>query len=150
MDHDLCERYRWVPCPVCSTMRREPATDHPEACVAGSSIICIDLLIQCFPQGKNFRIEDSDSFLSSSLSLSFGVMVSHYAFNLQPLLNANGDRAAVLVALQHAPGGQKLPRHWRALLRSRSICYHWRFFRWSYRHTSNFPDNAPLHPFSCR
>ena len=71
----------------CSTISREPATDHPEACVVGSSIICVDLLIQCFPRGKDFRIEDSNSFLSSSLSLSFGVMVSHDASNVKPLLN---------------------------------------------------------------
>ena len=45
------------------------------ACVFGSSIICVDLIIQHIPGKQNFRIQDSDTFLSSSLSLSFGVMV---------------------------------------------------------------------------
>ena len=45
------------------------------ACVVGSSIICVDLLIQRFPGKRNFRIQDSNGFLASSLSLSFGVMV---------------------------------------------------------------------------
>ena len=45
------------------------------ACVFGSSIICVDLIIQHIPGKQNFRIQDSNVFLSSSLSLSFGVMV---------------------------------------------------------------------------
>lgn len=45
------------------------------ACVFGSSIICIDLIIQHIPGKQNFRIQDSNVFLSSSLSLSSGVMV---------------------------------------------------------------------------
>lgn len=47
------------------------------ACVVGSSIICVDLFIQRIPSMRNFRIQDSDAFLSASLSLSFGVMVSY-------------------------------------------------------------------------
>ena len=47
------------------------------ACVFGSSIICVDLIIQHIPGKQNFRIQDSNIFLSSSLSLSFGVMVRH-------------------------------------------------------------------------
>ncbi len=46
------------------------------ACVVGASIICVDLIIQRIPGQRNFRIQDSNTFLSSSLSLSFGVMVS--------------------------------------------------------------------------
>ena len=45
------------------------------ACVLGASIICADIIIRCIPSQRNFRIQDSDAFLSSSLSLSFGVMV---------------------------------------------------------------------------
>ena len=45
------------------------------ACVFGASIICVDLLVQYIPRCRNFRIQDSNSFLASSLSLSFGVMV---------------------------------------------------------------------------
>ena len=46
------------------------------ACVVGSSIICVDLIVQRIPSKQDFRIQDSDAFLSASLSLSFGVMVS--------------------------------------------------------------------------
>ena len=46
------------------------------ACVVGSSIICVDLFVQRLPSKQDFRIQDSDAFLSASLSLSFGVMVS--------------------------------------------------------------------------
>ena len=40
-----------------------------------ASIICVDLIIRQFPGKKNFKIEDSNTFLSTGLSLSFGVMV---------------------------------------------------------------------------
>jgi ZIP family zinc transporter len=46
------------------------------ACTFGASIICVDLVIRMFPGQKNFKIEDSNGFLSTGLSLSFGVMVS--------------------------------------------------------------------------
>lgn len=46
------------------------------ACVFGASIICVDVIVRLFPGKKDFRIQDSDMFLSSSLSLSFGVMAS--------------------------------------------------------------------------
>lgn len=45
------------------------------ACTFGASIICVDLIIRLFPGKKNFKIEDSNVFLSTGLSLSFGVMV---------------------------------------------------------------------------
>ena len=45
------------------------------ACVFGASIICVDLIVQRIPSKRNFKIQDSDAFLSASLSLSFGVMV---------------------------------------------------------------------------
>ena len=55
----------------------------------GALIICIDLLIRKIPTDtcRDFRIQNSNAFLSSSLSLSFGVMV-------YPL------RAAEILALQ--------------------------------------------------
>lgn len=40
-----------------------------------ASIICVDLIIRQLPGKKNFKIEESNPFLSSGLSLSFGVMV---------------------------------------------------------------------------
>lgn len=72
MDHDLRQWYRYV-CII-----NEPRTDLNivSACVVGSSIICVDLIIQRIPGKRNFRIQHSNAFLSSSLSLSFGVMVS--------------------------------------------------------------------------
>lgn len=45
------------------------------ACIFGASFICIDILVRQFPGKKGWRIQDSDAFLSTSLSLSFGVMV---------------------------------------------------------------------------
>jgi hypothetical protein len=45
------------------------------ACVAGASIICIDVAIRHLPGKKHFKIQDSNPFLSAGLSLSFGVMV---------------------------------------------------------------------------
>ncbi|RFU29179.1 hypothetical protein B7463_g7166, partial [Scytalidium lignicola] len=44
------------------------------ACVFGSSIICVDILVRRLRRGSKFKIEDSNAFLASSLSLSFGVM----------------------------------------------------------------------------
>ena len=46
------------------------------ACVLGAAIICVDILIRLIPGQQNFSINESDAFLSASLSLSFGVMVS--------------------------------------------------------------------------
>lgn len=51
------------------------SSDSDIACMVGASIICVDLIIQRIPGYRNFRIQDSNAFLSSSLSLSFGVMV---------------------------------------------------------------------------
>jgi len=45
------------------------------ACTFGASIICVDLIIRQFPGKKSFKIQDSNTFLSTGLSLSFGVMV---------------------------------------------------------------------------
>jgi hypothetical protein len=45
------------------------------ACLLGAGLICVDLVVRRFPRKKNFRIENSNGFLSASLSLSFGVMV---------------------------------------------------------------------------
>jgi hypothetical protein len=49
--------------------------DSATACTLGASIIAVDLIICKIPGHQNFRIQDSNAFLSSSLSLSFGVMV---------------------------------------------------------------------------
>ncbi|KAM0794102.1 Zinc/iron permease [Usnea florida] len=54
------------------------------ACVFGSSIICVDLMIQHIPGKQNFKIQDSNTFLSSSLSLSFGVMLFSSLYSMLP------------------------------------------------------------------
>ncbi len=45
------------------------------ACICGASIICVDIVVRMIPRYGNFDIADSNTFLSASLSLSFGVMV---------------------------------------------------------------------------
>ncbi|KAK7517276.1 ZIP family zinc transporter [Phyllosticta citriasiana] len=45
------------------------------ACTLGASIICVDIIIRLLPGQRNFKIQDSNAFLSCSLSLSFGVML---------------------------------------------------------------------------
>lgn len=54
------------------------------ACVLGAAIICVDIIVRLFPGKKNFRIQDSDAFLSASLSLSFGVMLFSALYNMLP------------------------------------------------------------------
>ncbi|KAK3711251.1 Zinc transporter [Vermiconidia calcicola] len=54
------------------------------ACVFGASIICIDIIVRQFPGKKNWRIQDSDTFLSASLSLSFGVMLFSALYSMLP------------------------------------------------------------------
>lgn len=45
------------------------------ACVFGASFICVDIIVRQFPGKRGWKIQNSDTFLSISLSLSFGVMV---------------------------------------------------------------------------
>lgn len=71
MDHVDSERY-WY---VFSLLFPYDKTDTTTACTFGAAIICVDLIIRLFPGKKNFKIEDSNGFLSTGLSLSFGVMV---------------------------------------------------------------------------
>ncbi|KAH7065952.1 cryptococcal mannosyltransferase 1-domain-containing protein [Paraphoma chrysanthemicola] len=49
-----------------------------------ASIICVDLIIRQFPGKKNFKIEDSNVFLSTGLSLSFGVMIFSSLYSMLP------------------------------------------------------------------
>jgi ZIP family zinc transporter len=46
------------------------------ACVLGSSVICVDVVVQVLSRRKSFQIANSSNFLSASLCLSAGVMVS--------------------------------------------------------------------------
>ncbi|ELR06895.1 hypothetical protein VC83_05900 [Pseudogymnoascus destructans] len=54
------------------------------ACVVGSSIICIDLLLRRVPRWKDFSIHDSSLFLACSMSLSFGVMIFSALYSMLP------------------------------------------------------------------
>lgn len=45
------------------------------ACILGATVICIDIPIRLLPGKRHFNIQESNAFLASSLSLSFGVMV---------------------------------------------------------------------------
>ncbi|KAF3016499.1 hypothetical protein E8E14_010559 [Neopestalotiopsis sp. 37M] len=54
------------------------------ACVLGASVICVDSLVRLLPGKKNFRVQDSDAFLASSLSLSFGVMIFMSLYSMLP------------------------------------------------------------------
>ncbi|EDN10863.1 predicted protein [Histoplasma mississippiense (nom. inval.)] len=54
------------------------------ACVLGSSIICVDVIARnCFGL-KNFKISDSNVFLSASLSLSAGVLLFSSLYSVLP------------------------------------------------------------------
>ncbi|KFY34696.1 hypothetical protein V495_08126, partial [Pseudogymnoascus sp. VKM F-4514 (FW-929)] len=54
------------------------------ACVVGSGIICIDLLLRRIPRYKDFSIQDSSLFLACSMSLSFGVMIFSALYSMLP------------------------------------------------------------------
>lgn len=75
MDHGGGERDRYVFCQ--GTFEGLQWLMEITACTFGASIICVDLVIRLLPGHRNFKIEDSNAFLSTGLSLSFGVMVGH-------------------------------------------------------------------------
>ncbi|AEO69432.1 uncharacterized protein THITE_2119834 [Thermothielavioides terrestris NRRL 8126] len=54
------------------------------ACIVGASVICIDIPIRLIPSKRRFRIQDSNAFLASSLSLSFGVMLFSALYSMLP------------------------------------------------------------------
>ncbi|KAI1507770.1 divalent heavy-metal cations transporter [Pyrenophora tritici-repentis] len=49
-----------------------------------ASIICVDVVVRLFPGKKNFKIENSNAFLSTGLSLSFGVMIFSSLYSMLP------------------------------------------------------------------
>ncbi|KAF3480428.1 zinc transporter zupT [Arthroderma uncinatum] len=53
------------------------------ACALGSGLICVDVVAQYFGK-KDFRIAESDVFLSSSLSLSGGVILFTALYSMLP------------------------------------------------------------------
>ncbi|AEO57571.1 hypothetical protein MYCTH_2303876 [Thermothelomyces thermophilus ATCC 42464] len=54
------------------------------ACILGASVVCIDLPIRLIPSKRHFRIQESNAFLASSLSLSFGVMLFSALYSMLP------------------------------------------------------------------
>ncbi|KAG6029192.1 hypothetical protein E4U41_000449 [Claviceps citrina] len=54
------------------------------ACIFGASIICVDFIVRLFPGKHDFRIQESNLFLASSLSLSFGVMMFSALYSMLP------------------------------------------------------------------
>ncbi|KAI9370579.1 Zinc/iron permease [Aspergillus egyptiacus] len=54
------------------------------ACILGSSVICIDLLLRRFSPQTNFQIVHNNGFLSASLSLSAGVILFTSLYSMLP------------------------------------------------------------------
>ncbi|KAI9038005.1 Zn(2+) transporter ZRT3 [Aspergillus affinis] len=54
------------------------------ACVLGSSVICIDVILRQFSHRKNFQIVNHNGFLSASLGLSAGVMLFTSLYSMLP------------------------------------------------------------------
>jgi zinc transporter, ZIP family len=54
------------------------------ACIIGASVICIDVFVRLFPGMKDFRVAESEAFLSASLSLSMGVMLFSALYSMLP------------------------------------------------------------------
>ncbi|KAK3302000.1 Zinc/iron permease [Chaetomium strumarium] len=54
------------------------------ACILGATVVCIDIPIRLLPGKHRFRIQDSNAFLASSLSLSFGVMLFSALYSMLP------------------------------------------------------------------
>ncbi|KAN0082307.1 Zinc/iron permease [Elaphomyces granulatus] len=74
------------------------------ACILGSSIVCIDLLLQRCCGTKNFQIATSNTFLSSALSLSAGVLLFSSLYSMLPtsskyLVRAGWSESAAAYAL---------------------------------------------------
>ncbi|KKK19236.1 hypothetical protein AOCH_007151 [Aspergillus ochraceoroseus] len=54
------------------------------ACVLGSAVICVDVLLQRFTHGSSFQIVYHNGFLSASLSLSAGVILFTSLYSMLP------------------------------------------------------------------
>ncbi|KAK4217944.1 Zinc/iron permease [Rhypophila decipiens] len=54
------------------------------ACVVGASVIFVDIPIRLLPGKRDFRIQESSTFLAGSLSLSFGVMIFSALYSMLP------------------------------------------------------------------
>ncbi|OQE20550.1 hypothetical protein PENSTE_c013G08334 [Penicillium steckii] len=54
------------------------------ACVLGSAVICVDLVLRRVTHHKSFQIANSNNFLSASLCLSAGVMLFTSLYSMLP------------------------------------------------------------------
>lgn len=63
------------------------------ACILGSAIVCIDLLVQSCTRRKSFRIINNSEFLSASLCLSSGVLLYTSLYSMLPNSQTNLARA---------------------------------------------------------
>ncbi|EIT78719.1 zinc transporter [Aspergillus oryzae 100-8] len=54
------------------------------ACILGSAVICVDVLLRHFSRGKGFQIVNNNAFLSASLCLSAGVMLFTSLYSMLP------------------------------------------------------------------
>lgn len=135
----LCQRCWYVATPL-EQLGHAILTFHA-ACVVGSSIICIDLLVRHIPGKSNFRVQDSNAFLSASLSLSFGVMVRRCSFTQEDY--GAHTPAAFLLAIWHATFSKEIPdRRW-SISAGGSLYSDWRLFGRRCRNTDciSFPPS---------
>ncbi|KAJ5788025.1 Zinc/iron permease [Penicillium paradoxum] len=54
------------------------------ACVLGSTVICVDVVVRVLSHRKSFQIANSSNFLSASLCLSAGVMLFTSLYSMLP------------------------------------------------------------------
>ncbi|KAL1861006.1 Zinc transporter [Paecilomyces lecythidis] len=54
------------------------------ACVLGSSVICVDLIVRKCSKRKDFEIASNNAFLSASMSLSSGVLLMSSLYSMLP------------------------------------------------------------------
>lgn len=140
----MCEWYRFV---QTSPKLRDFAQDY-SACVVGSSIICIDLIVQRVPSKRDFRIQDSDVFLSASLSLSFGVMVGVSFLRWLTLSLTKFVIIAFLLFVQHVALLESLSYRWWTVAFSSCVYGHWMFYWRCGGNSDHFTYHASLHSFS--
>ncbi|KAL3467213.1 Zinc/iron permease [Aspergillus heterothallicus] len=63
------------------------------ACVLGSSVICVDLLVRRFSPRSDFQIAHSNVFLSASLCLSAGVILFTSLYSMLPTARDHLEKA---------------------------------------------------------
>ncbi|GKZ82435.1 hypothetical protein AnigIFM56816_007252 [Aspergillus niger] len=69
------------------------------ACVLGSAVICVDLVLRRLSRRKSFQIVHNNGFLSASLSLSAGVMLYTSLYSMLPTSHRYLTRAGLSPSL---------------------------------------------------